>query len=293
MTAKIINGSEIAKTITAEIRLEIELLKERHGIIPGLATILVGNDPASHVYVGNKVKMCNHLGIHSEHYSLPSNTSEEELLTLVERLNNTPSINGVLVQVPLPKHIHESSVIFSIKPEKDVDGFHPVSVGRMVVDDPSFLPCTPLGIQVLLERSGINTEGAEVVVVGRSNIVGKPVANNMLRKAHNATVTVCHSATRDIASHTKRADILISAIGKPHFITADMVKEGATVIDVGTNELGKTAEGKRILVGDVDFEAVKEKAGAITPVPGGVGPMTIIMLMSNTVKAAKIAHNLL
>jgi methylenetetrahydrofolate dehydrogenase (NADP+)/methenyltetrahydrofolate cyclohydrolase len=210
------------------------------------------------------------------------------------KLNCDPEINGILVQVPLPRQIDEGRVLMAISPDKDVDGFHPVSVGRMVIGQPTFLPCTPAGIQQLLVRSGVKTDGVEVVVVGRSNIVGKPVANILLQKAPgaNATVTVCHSATRDIAAHTRQADILIAAIGKPRFITADMVKPGATVIDVGTNEVGKTPEGKRILCGDVDFDNVRAVAGAITPVPGGVGPMTIVMLMTNTVKAAKLAHGL-
>jgi len=295
MTAKIINGTEIAKQLADELRLETAELKTRHNIIPGLATILVGDDPASHVYVSSKVKSCQNLGIHSERYDLPSDVPESELLTLLENLNCNRNIHGILIQMPLPKHIDETKVIFAINPDKDVDGFHPTSVGRMVIGEPSFLPCTPHGIQVLLERSNINTNGAEVVVVGRSNIVGKPIANILLQKATgaNATVTICHASTRDIASHTRRADILIAAIGKANFITADMVKDGVAVIDVGTNEIGKTPEGKRILAGDVDFAAVKEKACAITPVPGGVGPMTIVMLMSNTVKAAKMAHGLI
>jgi methylenetetrahydrofolate dehydrogenase (NADP+)/methenyltetrahydrofolate cyclohydrolase len=294
MTARIISGTEIARQITEEVRQKVEDLKNLHGITPGLATVLVGADPASQVYVGSKVRMCHNLGIYSERHDMPSDTTEEELLKRVQELNRNPKIHGILVQVPLPKHINEGRVIFAIDPAKDVDGFHPVSVGRMVIGEPGFLPCTPHGIQVLLERSGIKTYGAEVVVVGRSNIVGKPIANIMLQKAAgaNATVTICHSATRDIASHTRRADILIAAIGKPRYITADMVKEGVVVIDVGTNEIGKTTEGKRILAGDVDFEAVKEKAGAITPVPGGVGPMTIVMLMSNTVRAAMMAAGL-
>jgi methylenetetrahydrofolate dehydrogenase (NADP+)/methenyltetrahydrofolate cyclohydrolase len=294
MTARIISGTEIAKQITEEVRLEVEDLKTRHGITPGLATVLVGEDPASQVYVGSKVKMCQNLGIYSERVDLPSGISEAHLLEVVERLNHDPRIHGILVQVPLPKHINEANVIFAIDPGKDVDGFHPVSVGRMVIGEPGFLPCTPHGIQVMLERSGIKTEGAEVVVVGRSNIVGKPIANILLQKAQgaNATVTICHSATRDMAAHTRRADILIAAIGKPRFITADMVKEGVVVIDVGTNDVGRTPEGKRILAGDVDFESVKEKASAITPVPGGVGPMTIVMLMSNTVRAARMAAGL-
>ena len=294
MTARIISGTEIARQITEEVRQEVADLKTRHGVTPGLATVLVGEDPASQVYVGGKVKMCHNLGIYSERIDLPTDTTAEKLLECVRELNGNPRIHGILVQVPLPKHINEGKVIFAIDPAKDVDGFHPVSVGRMVIGEPGFLPCTPHGIQVLLERSGIKTDGAEVVVVGRSNIVGKPIANIMLQKAAgaNATVTICHSATRDIASHTRRADILIAAIGKPRYITADMVKEGVVVIDVGTNEIGKTAEGKRILAGDVDFEAVKEKASAITPVPGGVGPMTIIMLMANTVRAARMAAGL-
>ena len=294
MTARIISGTEIARQITEEVRQEVEDLKTRHGVTPGLATVLVGADPASQVYVGAKAKACANLGIYSERHDLPVSTSEAALLELVEKLNRDTRIHGILVQSPPPPHINESKVIFAIDPRKDVDGFHPVSVGRMVIGDPGFLPCTPHGIQVLLERSGVRTEGAEVVVVGRSNIVGKPIANIMLQKAKgaNSTVTICHSATKNIASHTRRADIIIAAIGKPKFITADMVKEGVVVIDVGVNEIGKTADGKRILVGDVDFEAVKEKASAITPVPGGVGPMTIVMLMSNTVKAAKMAAGL-
>lgn len=294
MTARIISGTEVARQITEEVRKEIEELKNLHGVIPGLATVLVGEDPASQVYVGSKVKMCRNLGIYSERIDLPANISEEKLLAVVAGLNQNPKIHGILVQVPLPKHIDEGRVLFAIDPSKDVDGFHPVSVGRMVIGEPGFLPCTPHGIQVLLERSGVKTEGAEVVVVGRSNIVGKPIANILLQKAKgaNATVTVCHSATKDIAGHTRRADILIAAIGKPRYITADMVKEGAVVIDVGTNDIGRTPEGKRILAGDVDFESVKEKASAITPVPGGVGPMTIVMLMSNTAKAARMAAGL-
>ncbi len=294
MTARIISGTDIARQITEEVRREVEDLKNLHGITPGLATVLVGEDPASQVYVASKVKMCQNLGIYSERIDLPAGISEAKLLEVVENLNANPKIHGILVQVPLPKHIDEGKILFSIDPDKDVDGFHPVSVGRMVIGEPGFLPCTPHGIQVLLERSGIVTEGAEVVVVGRSNIVGKPIANILLQKARgaNSTVTICHSATRDIGGHTRRADILIAAIGKPWFITADMVKDGAVVIDVGTNEIGRTPEGKRILAGDVDFASVKEKAGAITPVPGGVGPMTIVMLMSNTVKAARMAAGL-
>jgi methylenetetrahydrofolate dehydrogenase (NADP+)/methenyltetrahydrofolate cyclohydrolase len=294
MTARIISGTEVARQITEEVRKEVEDLKNFHGVTPGLATVLVGADPASQVYVGSKVKMCQNLGIYSERIDLPADISEAKLLEVVEGLNKNPKIHGILVQVPLPRHIDEGRVLFAIDPSKDVDGFHPVSVGRMVIGEPGFLPCTPHGIQVLLERSGVNTEGAEVVVVGRSNIVGKPIANILLQKAKgaNATVTVCHSSTKDMADHTRRADILIAAIGKPRYITADMVKEGVVVIDVGTNDIGRTPEGKRILAGDVDFESVKEKASAITPVPGGVGPMTIVMLMSNTARAARMAAGL-
>ncbi len=294
MTARIISGTEIARQITEEVRREVEDLKNIHGVTPGLATVLVGEDPASQVYVSSKVKMCQNLGIYSERIDLPANISEAKLLEVVMGLNNNPNSHGILVQVPLPKHIDEGRILFTIDPAKDVDGFHPVNVGRMVIGEPGFLPCTPHGIQVLLERSGINTEGAEVVVVGRSNIVGKPIANILLQKTRgaNATVTICHSATIDIASHTRRADILIAAIGKPRYITADMVKEGVVVIDVGTNDVGRTPQGKRSLAGDVDFDTVKEKASAITPVPGGVGPMTIVMLMSNTARAARMAAGL-
>ena len=295
MTATIISGTEIAKQIRQELTQEIAQLKDKHNLVPGLATVIVGDDPASQVYVGSKVKTCQALGIYSERHDLPVETSEQTLLTLIDRLNKDPKIHGILVQLPLPKHINESNVLIAIDPKKDVDGFHPVNVGKLMIGEPDYLPCTPHGIQELLLRSGIETEGAEVVIVGRSNIVGKPVANLLLQKkaGANATVTVCHTRTRDLVSHTRRADILIVAAGgKPKAITADMVKEGAVIIDVGVHRIGKTAEGKSILCGDVDFESVKEKAKAITPVPGGVGPMTIVMLMTNTVKAAKLATGL-
>ncbi|MCL0094383.1 bifunctional methylenetetrahydrofolate dehydrogenase/methenyltetrahydrofolate cyclohydrolase FolD [Dehalococcoidales bacterium] len=294
MPAQIISGTEIAKQIREELKQEITQLKERHNLIPGLATILVGEDPASQVYVGAKVKTCDALGVYSERHDLPADTSEEELLALIDKLNKDAKIHGILVQLPLPKHINETRVLYAIDPKKDVDGFHLVNVGKLMIGEPDYLPCTPHGIQQLLIRSGVKIEGAEVVVVGRSNIVGKPIANILLQKKNgaNATVTVCHTRSRDISFHTKRADILIVAIGKPKTITADMVKEGVVVIDVGVNRIGKTAEGKDILVGDVDFDAVKEKAKAISPVPGGVGPMTITMLMLNTVKAAKLAAGL-
>ncbi|MEW6162379.1 MAG: bifunctional methylenetetrahydrofolate dehydrogenase/methenyltetrahydrofolate cyclohydrolase FolD [Nitrospirota bacterium] len=283
MAAALIKGSEISKQIKEELKKEVAELKERYNVIPGLATVLVGEDEASKVYVGAKEKACKELDIYSERIDLPGDTTEADLLAIIERLNKDPKIHGILVQLPLPKHINETNVLYAIDPEKDVDGFHPVNVGKMILGQPTFIPCTPHGIQELLKRSGIETEGAEVVVVGRSNIVGKPIANMLLqkKKGANATVTVCHTGTKDIASHTRRADILIVAAGKPKTITADMVKEGVVVIDVGVNRL------ETGLVGDVDFEAVKEKARAITPVPGGVGPMTITMLMQNTVQAAK------
>jgi methylenetetrahydrofolate dehydrogenase (NADP+)/methenyltetrahydrofolate cyclohydrolase len=294
MTAQIISGTETAKQIREELKQEIAELKEKHNLIPGLATVLVGEDPASQVYVGQKEKTSNALGIYSERHDLPADTSEEELLALVDKLNKDPKIHGILVQLPLPKHINETNVLYAINPKKDVDGFHPVNVGKLMIGEPDYLPCTPHGIQQLLVRSGVKIEGAEVVVVGRSNIVGKPIANILLQKGEgaNATVTICHTRTRDTSFHTKRADILIVAAGRPKAITADMVKEGVVVIDVGVNRIGKTAEGKAILCGDVDFDAIKEKAKAITPVPGGVGPMTITMLMMNTVRAAKVAAGL-
>ncbi len=294
MTAQIISGTEIAKQIREELKQEIAELRQKHNLIPGLATVLVGGDPASQVYVGSKVKTCEALGIYSERHDLSAETNEPTLLALIDRLNKDPKIHGILVQLPLPKHINETNILLAIDPKKDVDGFHPVNVGKLMIGEPDYLPCTPHGIQELLIRSGVKISGAEVVIVGRSNIVGKPLANMLLQKkaGANATVTVCHTGTSDIAFHTRRADIIIVALGKPKFITADMVKEGAVVIDVGVNRIGKTAEGKAILCGDVDFDAVKEKVKAITPVPGGVGPMTIVMLMSNTVSAAKIAAGL-
>jgi len=294
MTAQIISGTEIAKQIREELKEEIAELKEKHNLIPGLTTVLIGEDAASQVYVGQKEKTSVALGIYSERHDLPAETSQEELMALISKLNKDPKIPGILVQLPLPKHLNEIEVLNAIDPKKDVDGFHPVNVGKLMIGEPDYLPCTPHGIQQLLIRSGVKIAGAEVVVLGRSNIVGKPIANILLQKKEgaNATVTVCHTGTRDISFHTKRADILIVAAGKPKAVTADMVKEGVVVIDVGVNRIGKTAEGKAILAGDVDFDAVKEKASAITPVPGGVGPMTITMLMLNTVRAAKLAAGL-
>ena len=291
MACRIISGPEVSGEIYAELRERIEKLKSE-GTTPGLAVILVGDDPASQAYVRNKGRKCEELGMHSETIVLPKETTEEELLARIDALNKDPSIHGFLVQLPLPKHIDEDKVIEAIDPSKDVDGFHPVNVGRMLIGKPGFLPATPAGVQQMLIRSGIETAGKHVVVVGRSNIVGKPMAALMVQRGFGAdsTVTVVHSKTRDLPSITRQADILIVAIGKPRFVTADMVKEGAVVIDVGTNRIDDPThpKGSR-LVGDVDFDNVKDKVSAITPVPGGVGPMTICMLMANAVKAAEDA----
>lgn len=294
MSAKIISGTETAKAIKEELKQEVAQLKEKHNVVPGLVTILIGEDPASQSYVSAKNKTAHALGIHSEQVTLPADTKEEDLLAIVEKCNNDDKINGILVQLPLPKHINETNVLYAIDPEKDVDGFHPVNVGKMVMGEQCYLPCTPHGILELLTRSGVETSGAEVVVIGRSNIVGKPIANLMLQKreAGNATITLCHTRTKDLAAHTKRADIIIAAVGVPNMVTADMVKDGVVVIDVGVNRIGMSKSGKAILAGDVEFETVKEKAAAITPVPGGVGPMTITMLMKNTVQAARQAAGL-
>ena len=291
MSAALIRGNEIARQIREEIATETARLKEKFQVVPGLVTILVGENPASMSYVAAKQKTANALGFHSIQDSRPANIPEAELLDLIELYNRDPKTHGILVQLPLPKQINETKVLYAIDPKKDVDGFHPVNVGKMVIGEADYLPCTPAGIQQLLVRSGVKIDGAEVVVVGRSNIVGKPIANILLQKqaGANATVTICHTGTKEMAYHTRRADILIVAAGRPKAITADMVKEGAVVIDVGVNRIGRTPEGKALLCGDVDFDTVKEKAGMITPVPGGVGPMTITMLMSNTLKAAKLA----
>ena len=290
MAAQLIKGAEVAAQIREELKKEVAALKAKN-IVPGLVTVLVGADPASQVYVAGKEKTSKELGIYSERHDLPATTTQADLLKLIDKLNKDPKINGILVQLPLPKGLNESEVLYAIDPKKDVDGFHPVNVGKLMIGEPDYMPCTPAGIQQLLIRSGTKIDGAEVVVVGRSNIVGKPIANILLQKAPgaNATVTICHTGTKDMAFHTRRADILIVASGKPKTVTGDMVKEGVVVIDVGVNQVGTTKDGKRILVGDVDFESVEKKAKAITPVPGGVGPMTITMLMSNTVRAAKLA----
>jgi len=291
--AEIINGKEIAAEIREQIRREVAELKESIGRVPGLAVVLVGKDPASEVYVRMKEKACLKAGITSFQHRLPFETGQDELLNLIERLNRDPRVNGILVQLPLPDRIDEGKIINAIDPEKDVDGFHPVNVGRLMLGEEGFLPCTPLGIMELLQRSGNSPEGKHVVVVGRSNIVGKPIAMMLLQKqtGANATVTVCHTGTRNLAEITRQADILIVSAGKAGTITADMVKEGVVVIDVGVNQVGETPEGKRILAGDVDFEGIKEKARAITPVPGGVGPMTIAMLLKNTFHAFKLQNH--
>ena len=289
MEATIIDGKQVAADIRAELKTEVAGLAT-HGIFPGLGVILVGEDPASQSYVRAKEKACAEAGIYSDDNRIPADTTQEALIALVEQMNNDPKIHGILVQLPLPKHIDESAVIGTILPEKDVDGFTPGNVGRLVIGEDCFLPCTPNGVVQLLARSGVEISGSHVVVVGRSNIVGKPVANMLLQKKENAnaTVTICHTGTKDMASFTRQADILIVAAGWPNTITADMVKEGAAVIDVGVNRVEDASRksGYR-LVGDVDFEGVKQRASVITPVPGGVGPMTITMLMVNTVESAK------
>ncbi len=279
MTAHIIDGKAIAQEVRAEWKIRADALKAR-GITPGLAVIIVGEDPASKVYVGNKVKACAELGLHSEHIALPADTSESTLLAKIAELNANPAIHGFLVQLPLPKHINSDKVLLAISPNKDVDGFHPINVGALVIGNTLFPPCTPWGAMKLLEKSGVSIEGKHAVVVGRSNIVGKPMALMLLQQ--NATVTICTSKTVDLARYTRDADILVVATGKPQMITGDMIKPGAAVIDVGINRL---PNGK--LVGDVDFDSAKEVAGWITPVPGGVGPMTIAMLLANTVRAAE------
>ena len=289
--SELILGKTVSESIYAELRERIEALRSK-GTTPGLAVVLAGNDPASEVYVRMKGKKCEELGMHSVTVVLPENISEKELLEKVKELNNDESIHGFLVQLPLPSHINEKTVINAIDPKKDVDCFHPVNVGKMLIGEPEFLPATPAGVQQMLIRSGIETKGKHVVVVGRSNIVGKPMAAMMMQKGDGAdsTVTVVHSRTKDLPSITRTADILIVAMGKPNFVTADMVKNGAVVIDVGTNRIDDpgSPKGSR-LVGDVEFEGVKDKVSAISPVPGGVGPMTICMLMANTVAAAEKA----
>ena len=293
MAAQIISGNEVAKSIRAELKDEVSRMKAG-GVTPGLVVIIVGEDAASQVYVRKKGEACQELGINSETIRLPADTKEAELLSLIDKYNADKKFDGILVQLPLPKHISEEKVLLRIDPGKDVDGFHPVNVGKMVIGAADcYLPCTPHGVQELLMRSGNDPKGKHVVVLGRSNIVGKPITNILLQKAPgaDATVTICHSRTKDLKEFTLRADIIVAAMGVPNFLKADMVKDGVVIMDVGVNRISDpTAKGGCRLVGDVDFESVKEKAKAITPVPGGVGPMTITMLMKNTVKAAKIHH---
>lgn len=283
--AQIIDGKAISANVKAQVKAEVEKLKEQ-GIEVGLAVVIVGDNPASRVYVNNKKKACAEVGFTSYEYALPQETTQEELLELVNKLNADEKVNGILVQLPLPKQIDENAIINAIRPDKDVDAFHPENVGHIMIGDFSFLPCTPAGVMEMLAQSGIETEGKECVVIGRSNIVGKPMAMLLLHK--NATVTICHSRTKNLAEICKKADILVAAVGKANFVTPDMIKEGAVVIDVGMNRLDN---GK--LCGDVDYEACFDKAGYITPVPGGVGPMTIAMLMKNTLTSAKIKNNLM
>jgi methylenetetrahydrofolate dehydrogenase (NADP+)/methenyltetrahydrofolate cyclohydrolase len=296
MTAKIIKGTEIREGILKEIEDEVKKIKDEHGIVPGLVTILVGEDPASISYITGKIKTAKGLGFKEIQDNQSEDISEEDLLGLVDKYNKDDTIHGILVQLPLPKHIDEKKVLNAIDPDKDVDGFHPVNVGRLMIggSEVKFPPCTPAGIQEMIVRSGVETSGAEVVVVGRSNIVGKPIANMMLQKAEkaNATVTVVHTRTKDLAAHCGRADILIVAAGVPGLVKPEWIKPGACVIDVGVNRVGekiseKTGKKIAILKGDVDFDAAKEIAGSITPVPGGVGPMTITMLMRNTMNSLK------
>ena len=282
---QIIDGKAISAKTKEELKIEVAALKEQ-GISVGLAVIIVGDDPASRVYVNNKKKACELLGIYSEEYALPADTDMASLLGLIDELNNRSDINGILCQLPLPKHLDEKAVINAISPDKDVDAFHPVNVGKIMIGDFDFLPCTPAGVMRLIDETGVSVEGKNCVVIGRSNIVGKPMAMLLLHR--NATVTICHSKTVNLSEITSKADILVAAVGRANFVTPDMVKDGAVVIDVGMN---RPADGK--LCGDVDFEAVKDKCSYITPVPGGVGPMTIAMLMANTVTAAKKQNNLL
>jgi methylenetetrahydrofolate dehydrogenase (NADP+)/methenyltetrahydrofolate cyclohydrolase len=296
MTAKLIMGTEIREEILKEIEADVKQIKEKHGVVPGLVTILVGENPASVSYVTLKIQTANRLGFKEIQDNQPADIAEADLLARIDKYNKDDSIHGILVQLPLPKHVDEKKILNAIDPDKDVDGFHPVNVGRLMIggSEVKFPPCTPAGIQEMIVRSGVETSGAEVVVVGRSNIVGKPIANMLLQKAPgaNATVTVVHTRTKDMAFHCKRADILIVAAGVPGLVKPEWIKPGACVIDVGVNRVGekiseKTGKKVAILRGDVDFDAAKEIAGYITPVPGGVGPMTITMLMKNTLKSLK------
>ena len=296
MGARILDGRKVAGAMRTEMRAEIARLKKEHGVVPGLDTVLVGDDPASMTYITMKQKACQELGIRSVEHRFDAGLPEADLLRLIDRLNADPEAHGILVQIPLPPQIDEQKVLMAVHPDKDVDGFHPVNVGKMLIGAECYLPCTPYGIQQLLLRSGVQIEGKHVVMVGRSNIVGKPVASIFLqkKKGANATVTVCHTGTKDLAHFTRQADILIVAAGRPNTVTAEMVREGAVVVDVGVNRVPDASKKSGFrLVGDVDFEGVGKKASAITPVPGGVGPMTITMLLYNTLQSAKRHHGLL
>jgi methylenetetrahydrofolate dehydrogenase (NADP+)/methenyltetrahydrofolate cyclohydrolase len=290
MSAKVIDGTKVAARVRDEVAAAVAEMKEKHNYTPGLATVLVGEDPASSTYVRSKQRMCEKLGIRSIGHKLPADASQEEVVALVARLNADPDVNGILVQLPMPKHINEEAVLNTIDLEKDVDGFHPVNIGRLAMKgrDPLFIPCTPAGCMELLADAGVQTKGAEAVIVGRSNIVGLPMA--MLLQKADATVTICHSRTKDLTEHLKRADIVVAAIGWAEMIKGDMLKPGCAVIDVGINRVDDASNERGYkLVGDVEYDSAAEVAGAITPVPGGVGPMTIAMLMKNTLRAAEIA----
>lgn len=287
MECKVIDGKAVAADIRAQVAKRVEALKAK-GVMPALSVILVGDNPASVSYVTGKQKALAEAGMVDKSIHLPESTSEQELLDLIAKLNADPSVHGILVQLPLPKHINEEKVTLAIDPKKDVDGFHPVNMGNLLIGRKGFLPCTPHGVLILLERAGVQTNGARAAVIGRSNIVGKPMALLLSRKEYNSTVTLCHTGTKDLAAITREADIIIAAAGRPNTVTADMVKEGAVVIDVGVNRVPDASKKSGFrLVGDVDYEAIKQKASVITPVPGGVGPMTIALLMQNTIEAAE------
>ncbi|MCD6459984.1 bifunctional methylenetetrahydrofolate dehydrogenase/methenyltetrahydrofolate cyclohydrolase FolD [bacterium] len=295
MAAKLISGKEIAKTVYEHLKSRIKIIKKICGKTPGLAVILVGNNPASQVYVRMKTKMCEKLGILSEHIELAGSASHQEVIDNVKKLNNNNDIDGILVQLPLPSQCGENIILNTISPDKDVDGFHPENMGNLLIGKPKFIPCTPLGIWVMLKQSGYSPEGKHVVIVGRSNIVGKPMFSILCQKTKyaNATVTLCHSRTKNLPEITKTADILIAAIGRPHFITKEMVKPGTVVVDVGINRVDDSSSPRGYkLVGDVDFDEVSKAAEAITPVPGGVGPMTIAMLMNNTILSCETKHGI-
>lgn len=290
MECKVIDGKAVAADIRAQVAMRVEALKAK-GVMPALSVILVGDNPASVSYVTGKQKALAEAGMVDKSIHLPESTSEQDLLDLIAKLNADPSVHGILVQLPLPKHINEEKVTLAIDPKKDVDGFHPVNMGNLLTGRKGFLPCTPHGVLILLERAGVQTNGARAAVIGRSNIVGKPMALLLSRKEYNSTVTLCHTGTKDLAAITREADIIIAAAGRPNTVTADMVKEGAVVIDVGVNRVPDASKKSGFrLVGDVDYEAIKEKASVITPVPGGVGPMTIALLMQNTIEAAENAY---